>query len=151
MPSYTPLVSSEIIPEFAIRKIIVSNEKATILCALMRPRDINYDNWLGSSEFNPYVKYYFIAVPKLSELELSRFYYPSSRVEGLYSISGGRNLALWETVLGPRNQTEVDNNRPNPFNLKGYTAVTLEEILQGQYFLKDPLIAAEDQVPRLTG
>ena len=147
MPSHTPLVSSEIIPEFAIRKIIVSNEKATILCALMRPRDINYDNWLGSSEFNPYVKYYFIAVPKLSELELSRFYYPSLRVEGLYSISGGRNLALWETVLGPRNQTEVDNNRPNPFNLKGYTAVTLEEILQGQYFLKDPLIAAEDQVP----
>ena len=147
MPNHTPLVSSEILPEFAIRKIIVSDRKATILCALTRPRDINYDNWLGSNEFNPYVKYYFIAAPKMSELELSRFYYPSSRVEGLYSISGGNNLALWETVLGPKNQSEVDNNNPNPFNLKGYASVTLEEILQGQYFVKDPLIAAEDQVP----
>jgi len=147
MPNHTPLVSSQILPEFAIRKIIVSDKKATILCALTRPRDINYDNWLGSNEFNPYVKYYFIAAPKMSELELSRFYYPSLRVEELYSISGGRNLALWETVLGPKNQAEVDNNSPNPFNLKGYAAVTLEEILQGQYFLKDPLTAAEDQVP----
>jgi hypothetical protein len=147
MPNHTPIATSEILPEFAIRKIIVSNDKATLLCALRRPRGINYENWIGSSEFNPYIKYYFVAAPKLSERELSRFYYPSLRVEGLYSISGGDNLAMWETVLGPRTQSDVDNNRPNPYNLKGFSSVSLDEILQGQYFIKDPLIAAEDQVP----
>lgn len=144
MPNHTPIATSEILPEFVIRKIIVSNQRATLLCALRRPREINYENWIGSSEFNPYIKYYFIAAPKLSEVELSRFYYPSLRIEGLYSISGGDNLAMWETVLGPKTQADAG---PNPYNLKGHTSVSLDEILQGQYFIRDPLIAAEDQVP----
>lgn len=145
------LAISELLPPFAIRKIVISEDKATLSCALMRPREINYENWLGSSEFNSYIKYYFIAAPSLSAGEIAKFYYPQDRVRLLHFISqfhGPRTeISSWELALGPRTDNDAGRQAMNPFNLKGYTALTLEEILQGQHFAKDALTATETIEP----
>jgi hypothetical protein len=153
------LAISELLPQFAIRRIVVSENKATLSCALMRPREINYESWLGSSEFNSYIKYYFIATPNLSSGDIAKFYYPQDRVRYLNGAlaslipedEGTHDPSFWELALGPtglgRFRSRDDINLLSPFNLKGYTALTLEEILQGQYFAKDALTATETIEP----
>jgi hypothetical protein len=52
------------------------------------------------------------------------------------------DLSHWERVL--ENSTDPDA-APNPYDLKGHTKLALDEIIQGQYFIQDPLIATETQ------
>ena len=73
--------SADFLPGFAINKILVGQEKISLTCAIRRPRDVNYENWLGSSEFNQYIKYYFIIAPDLSEEDLGKFHYADTRID----------------------------------------------------------------------
>jgi len=139
----------DLLPKFIIRRIVISEDRAILSCALQRPRNINYENWLGSSEFNSYIKYYFVAAPKLEGLRLEAFYSESKRTINIYrAVAPERNdFYNWELGLGPQNERDLDFDWGNPFNLKGYTKISLEEILQGQYFAKDPLTATESIDP----
>ena len=140
------LAISELLPQFAIRKIVISQDSATLSCALLRPRGINYENWLGSSEFTPYIKYYFIAAPQMSAANISKFYYPHDRIKSILSDSIEINqVSLWEGALGPQSEGNADLS--NPFDFKGHTILTLDEILQGQYFAQDALTATETLEP----
>ena len=99
--------SAELLPKFSIRKVIISEtavkSEAKILCSLSRPREINYENWLGSSEFNPFIKYYFIAVNKnLSNDKISGLSSPSGRLNFISSESGKQPIHMWESKLGPQ-------------------------------------------------
>jgi hypothetical protein len=141
--SIEDLATSELLPQFAIRKIVISEDKVTLSCALNRPREVNYENWLGSSEFNSYIKYYFIAAPDLSSETMSRLYYPQVRIERMHRARDGE-ITSWERSLGPqRSPSDLEN----PYNFKGYTSLTLGEILQGQHFAKDALTAIETVEP----
>jgi len=145
MPAHhNPIGMSELLPKIAIRRIVISGEKATLTCVLRRPREVNYDNWLGSAEFNSYIKYYFIAAPRLGASDLSRFYYPSSRIHRLPGLLSSSPMENWEDSLGPASP-DLDGEIANPYSLKGHTTLTLDEILQGQYFAQDPLTATETQ------
>ena len=144
MPAHhNPIGMSELLPKIAIRRIVISGEKATLTCVLRRPREVNYDNWLGSAEFNSYIKYYFIAAPGLAPSQISKFYYPSQRV-GHLMLSPQHPMENWEDSLGPASP-DLDGEIANPYSLKGHTTLTLDEILQGQYFAQDPLTATETQ------
>lgn len=139
----------DLLPKFTINKIVISESEATLSCALQRPRNLNYENWLGSSEFNSYIKYYFIAAPKLETAALKDFYFEEKRVTNIYRAvaPGRRDFFNWELGLGPQSQRDLDHDHGNPYNLKGYTKLSLEAILQGQYFAKDPLTATESIDP----
>jgi hypothetical protein len=139
----------DLLPKFAIRKIVISEDRAVLSCALQRPRNLNYENWIGSSEFNSYIKYYFIAAPKIKPSMLGAFYFEDKRVVNIYKAvaPNRRDYYNWELGLGPQRQRDLDHDHGNPFNLKGYTKLSLEEILQGQYFAKDPLTATESIDP----
>jgi len=137
---YEDIGASDLLPKFSIRRIAISDKQAVISCALRRPRELNYENWIGSSEFNPYIKYYFVAAPRLAGADVAKFYYPETRVVSLTTAIGSRDIASWDIALGPQEENLNLGYIPtNPFNLKGYTAVTLSEILQGEASSKEPL------------
>ena len=144
--------SAELLPKFSIRKVIISEtavkSEAKILCSLSRPREINYENWLGSSEFNPFIKYYFIAVNKnLSNDKISGLSSPSGRLNFISSESGKQPIHMWESKLGPQTAEQLENQFQNPFGFCGWNSVSLQEILQGQYFITDPMIATQGLEP----
>ena len=56
-------------------------------------------------------------------------------------------MQTWETNLGPQNAIQRADGRPNPFAFCGWTSRSLQEILQGQYFINDPLVAFEGAEP----
>lgn len=153
--------TSDILPGFAIKKILVGQEKISLTCAIKRPPDINYENWLGSSEFGQYVKYYFIITPNLSEENKGKFHYPDERIrlitQNTYPSPEIPNVSFsnWESVLGPKtlrspSATVAPTNLKtvfNPYNFFGFSSLSLNEIIQGQFFSKDPLSAMENKEP----
>ena len=153
--------TSDILPGFVIKKILVGQEKISLTCAIRRPTDINYENWLGSSEFGQYVKYYFIIAPNLSEEDKGKFHYPDERItlitRNTYPSPGTPNVSFsnWESVLGPKTFISPssavalpDPKRAfNPYNFFGFSSLSLNEIIQGQFFSKDPLSAMENKEP----
>ena len=144
--------SAELLPKFSIRKVIISEtavkSEAKILCSLSRPREINYENWLGSSEFNPFIKYYFIAVNKnTSSDRISGLSSPSGRLNFISSVGGKQPIHMWESKLGPQTAEQLENQFQNPFGFCGWNSVSLQEILQGQYFITDPMIATQGLEP----
>lgn len=137
---YEDVGASDLLPKFSIRRIVISDKQAVVSCALRRPRELNYENWIGSNEFNPYIKYYFVAAPRLSGEDVAKFYYPQTRITSLTMAIGSRDISSWDLALGPQEENLNLGYIPtNPFNLKGYTAVTLSEILQGEASSKEPL------------
>ncbi len=152
--------SADFLPGFAINKILVGQEKISLTCAIRRPRDVNYENWLGSSDLNQYIKYYFIITPDLSQEDLGKFHYADTRIKRLTSNtyptpqSPSVPIANWESTLGPMSTRSTNpvvrreqKNIFNPYRLFGHTTLSLDEILQNQFFVKNPLTAMENQEP----
>ena len=152
--------SADLLPGFAVNKILVGQEKISLTCAIRRPRDVNYENWLGSSEFNQYIKYYFIITPDLSEENLGKFHYADTRIDLITSNtyptpqSPSVPFANWESTLGPKTSRPENEavrreqkNIFNPYSFFGHASLSLDEILQNQFFIKDPLTAMENQEP----
>ena len=143
------ILSSRLLPKFSIRRVVItdteSKKEAKLICALLRPRELNYENWLGSSEFTPFIKFYFVAsnriIPSAQIASLSN---TSQRIEFLVNLTPERHpIRRWEDVLGPQTQEQLDAGAINPLNLVGWQSRSLEEILQGQYFIRDPLTATQ--------
>lgn len=152
--------SADFLPGFTISKILVGQEKISLTCAIRRPRDINYENWLGSSDLNQYIKYYFIITPDLSQEDLGKFHYADTRIELVTSNTNPTPqtpsvpIANWESTLGPVTTRSTNplvrreqKNIFNPYRFFGHTTLSLDEILQNQFFIKDPLTAMENQEP----
>ena len=102
----------DLLPKFIIRRIVISEDRAILSCALQRPRNINYENWLGSSEFNSYIKYYFVAAPRLEGAALEAFYSEGERTINIYrAVAPERNdFYNWELGLGPQSERDLDRD-----------------------------------------
>tara|TARA_Y100000287_G_scaffold175933_1_gene166130 strand:+ start:54440 stop:57706 length:3267 start_codon:yes stop_codon:yes gene_type:complete len=137
--------NSELLPKFAIKKVAISEKDMEIQAVLQRPRNLSYTNWIGSSEFSQYIKYYFIASPPLSPSGMADFYYPETRIASLSQAAGMANVyRLWHHALGDEGGKlqwwARFTTRPgyNPYKFFGWAAVSLDEIFQEEDFNKDP-------------
>ena len=130
---YTKEVDS-VLPDFSVNKVIISDKSIRIMASLNRDEDINYDSWLGSSEFFKYINFYFIVTSGLTSNSISKLYYPKTRVQSL-----DRNLKNWERVFELKQDRNGNLNRNNgSINyIYGYIKANMDEIIRGNYFIKD--------------
>ncbi len=88
-PGYYSKQALSIMPEFNVEKVFVAQRELRILCSLQRDPDLEYDSWIGSSEFFKYVNFYFVATVETDLLDFDRSpfgqaaYYPNARVNQL--------------------------------------------------------------------
>ena len=130
MPIFSPLPPTayfteernEILPDFNINKVIVTTKTVRVLCSLKRDPSLNYDAWLGSSEFLKYVNFYFIIAGNMSTEAMGNYYYPKTRIQSL----SNDNTLNWEITTKPH----PANNYP----IWGGIKVSLNEIISGKYF-----------------
>lgn len=128
---YITKEANSILPKLNINKVIVSENNVRCVCSLDRDTNLNYDSWLGSSEFMKYLNFYFIVSGKLHSTNMSKFYFAKTRASALSSVEG--DPSSWEnSVL----KFSGDSRRPE-FRIKGATKVNINDIFQGNYFIKN--------------
>ena len=141
---------ANILPKFNIKKIIFSQDNVRILCALSRPPAVTHENWLGSNEFLSYMKYYFLIVPDLQSMApslLSKIYYANTRIESFSEAVFGEDSANMPHIDFPTAIGRSVSLGGILSSAKSVKTLYLDEILQGQYFAKDPLVATETVEP----
>lgn len=131
MSTYFTREQNSIVPDFNINKVFVDSNSVRILCSLKRDTDLDYNAWLGSSEFLKYVNFHFLlATRALSDADLSDFYYPKTRISSLASRNNF-SLTSWKETLGrrPSMRSEYRNNYYS--QMSGHTMVSYESIEKG--------------------
>lgn len=128
-----------VMPEYNIEKIFVSENELKVLCSLQRDPDLNYDAWIGSSEFIKYINFYFLVVK--SPIDPGSFnqkiYYPTMRV---FSFADNpSDLKNWERFY-------TDNRRRLNNGIKGSLKVNMSEILIDRYKKADNPVFIDDEI-----
>lgn len=139
MSEYTRKNTS-IIPEFFITKLAVTEAAIDISCVLRIPPGATYTDLAKGSKYSQYVSFYFVAGPKVNTGALSSFYYPDNRIRNIIAsanLKSNIDIASWEMVLGPNKEKE--NSELNPYNFKGYTKLSIADVLQGIEFDQNPM------------
>lgn len=119
--------AASVLPKFSVNKIIVSKNNIRCMCSMDRETNLNYDSWLGSSDFLKYINFYFVVSTRMNSSSMSKFYFAKTRVSSL--TSDNNSLVTWEDQV-------FDPNSKAVHGVRGALKANMNEIIVGNYFIK---------------